>query len=273
MVGATPSTEVPGRLYVCERTKQVTTLQACLKCATEGPGCHIPRGFILSLINENGREGIHVTDITGCLRKGFYKRTEEPRATLLSAYAVRLYGTVIHDAFAKHDEEANTKLVLDFGDVQIVGTADAVYDGTIEDIKTTRWLQPYMLPYGNHLKQILYYAVMLWKSGKPVHKGIIRYVDLSGPSKCRKCKVQHSLCQCGAAIPKGAHNGFWAYTVFWTERDFEIAYQEMNTVVHQLQTAIQMNLAPDGTPSWECRYCDFSGQCKYAQLGAVDENQ
>lgn len=225
--------------------------------------------MILALMHEESknRDGIHVTDLTGCLRRSFLKKTLVPAPAPLSSYATRLYGSLIHDAFAQHDDGANSKLRIDFGDVAVVGTADGVYDersGTVEDLKTTRWLKKYLLPYGNHLKQILYYATMLWKSGRPVRRGTIRYVDLSGPSRCRTCGLQHALCRCGTPIPKSAHNGFASYTVVWSERDFETAYDEMGNAAHALKQALDTGAPLPGDPSWECRYCDFFHECPNA---------
>lgn len=253
------TTQLPTRLsedvrFVCP--KGVRTFADCDTCE----GCEIPRGFLAFLRRKPQREGIHVTDLTGCIRKAYYARTQPEPVMPIWAHTARTLGTIVHDALALYDVNANVPLELDLGSFKVVGTADRVANGVVEEVKTTRWLDPSRLPYGNHLTQIRFYGAILTQLGWTIKGGRIVYVDLTGPSRCKICGKVFGECQ----HMKRGHSGFAAYAETWTPRMLDETFFELQAAAIKLQEAVVNKQPPIVTPSWECRYCDYERICKTA---------
>ena len=71
------------RNYICSGTQHLNvTRQICLGCALEnGHDCGMDYSFLTSFWDwtSDKREGIHVSDLTGCLRRSFYDKTRPRR--------------------------------------------------------------------------------------------------------------------------------------------------------------------------------------------------
>jgi hypothetical protein len=134
----------------------------CLNCALSQQNvCGFDYSLLLALYKDKEREGIHVTDLTGCLRQAYYNKVEAP-LEYPHEMLNRFLGTGIHkhiESFADPDLYDSEMPLSAFG---LVGTADVVYkDGRIIDYKTTRWLTLSRLPYGSHVQQLNIYAALL----------------------------------------------------------------------------------------------------------------
>ena len=152
--------------------------EACLACARTGlQKCGYDYVVLRALYeNHEERPDIHVTDLTGCLRKAWYSKTTRVAETPHSKYAL-MVGSIMHGGLEGSDEYMDAE--LPFNEDGIVGRADVVYkDGRLLDLKTTRWLYPSKMPYGSHALQVNMYAYFLKKSGggKPPSDPVPRYV-------------------------------------------------------------------------------------------------
>ena len=176
----------------CSAGKGIMELDDCLSCALNGENlCGYDYALIKNMMNDEKKESrraeIHVTDLTGCLRKAWYEKVS-PQPEYIHETLARWLGVNFHQSVEGSDDVLDSELPLE--DEGLVGTADIVYkDGRIVDLKQSRWIFPSKLPYGSHATQVNIYAHLLRKMGREVTKLQIQYVDASGPTKCRKCKV------------------------------------------------------------------------------------
>lgn len=250
---------------------------ACLHCALERKGrqpCGLSYPLLKALYKyENGEErrsAIHVTNLTTCLAKSWWEMVH-PQAFYPHERLLVFLGKAVHQIIELSmldDENFESEQPLEgFG---VVGTADLVGQGVIIDAKTTRWLDPTkQLPYGSHQQQVNTYAVLynqqLGEGGTPVETGQIQYIDMSGPTTCRRCRKAYRLqngiptCpSCGAANPK-AHLGA-LIVEFPIDQGPEFA-QWIQIRAGMLQDAIETGNPPEAEPGWICDYCAFTKYC------------
>ncbi len=238
----------------------------CLACALEGKlnYCNIDYALMKALLTDKERTGIHVTDLTGCLRKAFYhKTTTAPEYPHNMMY--RFQGTIAHGVLQFHAEADEAEVPI--AALGIEGRMDIYRQGRIIDIKTTRWLTPSRLPYGSHALQVNYYAAMLRELGKPVTSAAIQYIDLSGPTKCKTCKATYvpddtgelHCPKCGTTYHE-AHTG--AVLVEIPLMPHEEVRQQIIERRDALLKALDDGNAPDKEPSFLCDYCNFVEICK-----------
>jgi len=133
-------------------------------------------------------------------------------------------------------------------------------------LKSTRWLTPSKLPYGSHELQVNIYAEMLRQNGKDVRSAAIQYIDMSGPTKCRTCKVMYvpngagdlSCPKCGKSSNE-AHTG--AVLIEIPLRDPAEIQQLIEERRNKLLKALETGEMPDTEPSFLCEYCPFVEIC------------
>jgi len=171
---------------LCSGGKGEVTREACKACALSGQqNCGFDYILIKAILDDKERFGIHVTDLTGCLRKAWFtKTTTAPEYVHANLY--RLIGNIAHSVLENHGEESEAEVEVKA--MGLEGKMDVYRNGRIIDFKSTRWLTPSKLPYGSHELQVNIYAEMLRQIGKPVTSAAIQYLDMSGPTKCRTCK-------------------------------------------------------------------------------------
>ena len=220
--------------------------------------------LLVFLMEDNERTVIHVTDLTGCLRKAFYTKTSEaeeyPHELL-----VRRLGNAVHEGLERDDPNLQSEMPLSA--LGIVGKADVVYNnGRILDLKTTRWLTPSRLPYGSHAQQVNIYAALLREMGETVTSAAIQYIDLSGPTKCRSCGVYYARIdgtlqcpKCGKANPE-AHLGAVTFEIPLARH--EDVVREITERRDALLRALDRGVAPEAEPGFLCDYCPFKTICK-----------
>ena len=241
---------------------------ACLMCArsqSEQHTCGFDYPLLKSLFNnqeqENRKNEIHVTDLTGCLLKAYFDKTNPP-SEYVHEKLTRWMGNAVHTYAETNDEYVESELPL--AHMGIVGKADIVYkNGRVSDNKTTRWMYINKLPYSSHALQVNIYAWMLRGMGREVNQLQIQYIDMSGPTKCRACRVPvrkiNGEVKCPKCLktPGGAHLGAYLVNVdLMTDSEVEDRIIERK---ERLDASIKMGLAPAAEPGFLCDYCSASG--------------
>jgi CRISPR/Cas system-associated exonuclease Cas4 (RecB family) len=252
---------------ICSATNNEVTMDFCKNCALNAPA---PCGWDYSLIKKahaavQGREGVHVTDLVHCLRRAYYEEIQ-PVPERVSDVLYRIIGTATHSLLeAGEDDNLITELPLEYKGV--VGTVDAYYPDTktIVDYKTTRWLKKAYLPYGDHEMQVNIYRWLLKGNGYEVDRMFLHYIDLSGPSKCRSCKVPLIeeggifLCPvCGKPNKNGHHGTALVEVPMEVLSDID---EYVMTRKEILESAVESKEAPEGEPGFLCNYCQFKDIC------------
>ncbi len=250
---------------LCSAGRGELKREDCLTCAKAGrQTCGFDYILLKAILDTRERTGIHVTDLTGCLRKSWFdKTTTAPEYVHSQMY--RFMGTIAHGVLEQYGSADEAELPASA--LGITGTMDVYRDGRIIDFKTARYLILSKLPYGSHELQINIYAEMLRQQGKPVASAAIQYIDMSGPTKCKTCKVVYQPDETGVlACPKcgrstrEAHTG--AVLVEIELRDSGEIRQLIEERRDILLKALSDNVMPDAEPSFLCEYCAFVNLCE-----------
>lgn len=243
----------------------------CLDCALAydgdqpcGYGYPLLKAIFATQEGDKRANEIHVTDITGCLLKAYLDK-REPAAPYVHDLLYLFIGIAIHGALDINDQNVASELSFEVNGLH--GRADAVFEDTLLDHKTTRWLTPYKLPYGTHADQVNVYNSVFNKS-----RTQIQYIDLSGPTKCKQCKVPMRMIDevvqcpsCGLA-PKSAHLGALIYEVpVVNMRDF------IDTRVSELSIHMSNGTEPEPEPGFLCGYCDHI-KCIHNQKRTIEND-
>jgi hypothetical protein len=120
-------------------------------------------------------------------------------------------------------------------------------------------MTPSRLPYGSHQLQVNIYAYLLRQLGREVNRLFIQYVDMSGPTKCRKCNVPveridgNNVCPKCLSAPREAHLG--ALLIEIPMMDDEEVKSHIETRVGVLRGAMDSGAIPEGEPGFLCNYC------------------
>jgi hypothetical protein len=207
------------------------------------------------------RPEVHVTDMAGCALKAYHDKTS-PAARFVHDMLVLWLGIVVHSAVDIDDAHVTSEIpVSKYG---AVGRVDAIYeDGHVEDAKTTRWMKVNNLPYGSHEEQINMYNAMI---DEPTQDLQIQMIDLSGPTKCRKCSVLYQLIDGMAQCPncggmtKNAHLG--AALVDVSASDPAYMRDVIEERAELIQNALDTGKEPDPEPGFLCGYCPHQ-QCPF----------
>jgi hypothetical protein len=252
---------------ICAAGKGEMSAADCLACALK----HSPRtwcgydyALIKRLLTDAHRTGIHVSDLTGCLKRAYLDKVD-PQPQFVHEKLIVTLGTVAHSFLEGSDEHLTSEMDLEA--MGVVGRADVIYkDGRLVDFKTTRWIYPNKLPYGSHAKQINIYAHLLRKMGHPVTSLAVQYIDMSGPTKCRKCRrayrsdIQGNLsCPVCGGTTKNAHLG--AVLIEIPMEPEEEIEEYIRWKSEELQVALETGIAPPVKPSFLCNYCDHVDGC------------
>lgn len=254
-----------------EEFKEPISEETCLDCARTMNGFQ-PCGYSLALLkgvfkgSEDRSNEIHVTDLNSCLRKAYYGKINK-KPEFIHEMQRRFIGNAIHHYLEEvAGDEIEAELPVENNGV--VGKIDAFSNETITDFKTTRWINPRKLPYGNHIDQLNYYKALFENNGKKAHQLHVQYIDMSGPSICRKCRVPLQLTgglptcpKCGKVISKG-HLG--AVIVNVPIKDKEEVVAEITDKRQALEYALKEKAPPEGEPSWLCNYCPHN-ECEFAE--------
>jgi len=263
------TTQIIDKSIVCSAEKGEMPALECLQCALShgSPPCGYDYSLLTTIYSADRsleRAGeIHVTDLTGCLRKAYYDK-REPSPEFPHERLVRWLGTAIHAESEVRDEWMESEISLEADG--IVGKADILYyDGRLVEKKTTRWLKLGSLPYGSHALQLNIYAWMLRRSGRAVSQLQVQYIDASGPTKCRKCGVPVRMiagelkCPVCLASIRDAHLGAVMVDIpVMTDREVEEIVIPRRD---ELQSSLDMGILPERETVWLCRFCSHADKC------------
>jgi CRISPR/Cas system-associated exonuclease Cas4 (RecB family) len=240
---------------ICSNGYGEVSVPECLDCALAGRNhCGMDYGLLKKIHEGSDRSGVHVTDLTGCLLRAYWGKAR-PKPKYVHEMLVLAMGTAIHGFLEDSDEHMDCELPLEA--MGVVGTADVVYkDGRIVDYKSTRWIYPDKLPYGSHTLQVNIYAHLLRRMGRQVKSLAIQYIDVSGPTKCRACKL--ACPKCGNQ-PRGAHLGAVLVPVpMMSEWEIEKFIEDRRNI---LEMALEAGMPPEAEPSFLCDYCEYQEEC------------
>jgi len=244
--------------------------EACLKCAAshDRPPCGFDYALLKAIYGSSEKSEraneVHVTDLTGCARKAYLDK-REPSPERPHEMLVRWLGSGFHGMVEDQDELFDSELKVAHDG--IVGRSDIVYkDGRLVDLKFTRWMYIDKLPYGSHSLQVNIYAWMLRQMGRKIDRLQIQYIDASGPTKCRKCRLPVRMvggelaCPKCLSAPKGAHLGVYLVDIP-VLTDEEVLYHIQGRK-DNLEAALAMGMAPAREPGFLCSYCAHLDTCQ-----------
>jgi hypothetical protein len=125
----------------CSAGKGEMDHEDCLVCSLKGDTslCGYDYAILRALyshseVEERARE-IHVTDMTGCLRKAWYSKSF-PMSETPHAMYYRGVGTIMHGGLERSDFYLQSEIPFDVEGVK--GRVDMLYkDGRLVDLKTT----------------------------------------------------------------------------------------------------------------------------------------
>jgi len=174
---------------------------------------------------------VYVTELTGCMRRSWYKRKGGYRLT-----KDMIAGTAVHAEllervakelpFAYAESEKSVEKLISIGDIDVwlVGRVDLfIADGdmrTFVEFKTSDWI------FDEHIEQANIYAVML-----NIDKFYICYMPKSDTVKCKE------------------------FTRTWTE-------QNVVERVKRFVEALTKDEPPQKEEDYWCYYCEFKAMCK-----------
>jgi CRISPR/Cas system-associated exonuclease Cas4 (RecB family) len=252
------------KTLLCSGGKGEITKDKCLACARSfKQTCGYDYSLVKIMLSDHERTGIHVTDITGCLRKAWYEKTQTaPEFLHMRAYL--LIGNAMHGHLEANGKEGEVEKTIEA--MGLIGTMDIYRDGVIVDTKTSRWLNPEKLPYGSHAMQVNIYAEMMQSLGHEVKRLFLSYIDMSGPTKCKTCKAVFIPDETGyLSCPRchreysGAHMGAELIEIEMYPR--AEVQQYINERRDRLTKSLETMEAPDREPSFLCDYCSFKQIC------------
>ncbi|MHA1828793.1 MAG: GxxExxY protein [Candidatus Heimdallarchaeaceae archaeon] len=125
-------------------------------------------------LQEDRSDTIHVTDLTGCIRKSYYiKKHGFPLDEKMAFWLI--FGALVHDiltpVIAEHlNGEREVRTVYEYKGVEIQATVDVLAEDVVVELKTCNKI-PYQ-PYQSHIEQINAYMHFF-----DVPLGIIVYVS------------------------------------------------------------------------------------------------
>lgn len=234
----------------------------CLTCAQSDR--NTPCGYSFPVLNailgsqQNRTQEIHVTDLTSCLRRAYHNKVNH-RPQYIHELLKMFIGSAVHDYIEKYNTPETSEVKID--DSNIHGCIDYVDKGHIIDFKTTRWMKTDKLPYSSHELQVNYYSGF-----RPeVTSASIQYIDLSGPSTCRACRVDMRMIngqiQCPKCGYKGDHLGAYQHEVTLWDKDLNKS--EIEDRAEQLRFALDVGSEPPPEPSYLCKYSCPALDCEY----------
>ena len=112
---------------LCSAGRGEVTKEACLACALARKNeCGYDYALLNALFKDKERTGIHVTDLTGCLRQAYYTKTSPP-VEYVHDMLNRFIGTGLHQ-FIEGFESPEFTNEMPLQALGLIGTADVVYD-------------------------------------------------------------------------------------------------------------------------------------------------
>ena len=116
---------------LCSAGRGELKREDCLACAKAGrQTCGFDYILLKAILDTRERTGIHVTDLTGCLRKSWFdKTTTAPEYVHAQMY--RFMGTIAHGVLEQYGSKDEAELPVEA--LGITGKMDVFRDGRIID--------------------------------------------------------------------------------------------------------------------------------------------
>ncbi|MEM4863527.1 MAG: PD-(D/E)XK nuclease family protein [Candidatus Nezhaarchaeales archaeon] len=182
---------------------------------------------------------IHVTDLVyDCIRRSWYDKQVGDVVSDPKGIMAVWIGRMLHEMPVCDEHEVELKYTTPSG-IEITGRMDelCVIDGdvVIIDKKTTRQIPG--KPLDHHVKQLLYYAYMLWKvRGVRASKIAVLYIDVSS------LEVK-------------------PYIIPINQIMIESAGREMEEKAVVLSESLRSGIPPRRQVGWWCSYCSMFRRC------------
>lgn len=262
----------------CPYYKKSIKFKECLECALAND---TPCGYTYSLLKAGSillskpRPRVHVTDLTGCLRRAYFSKVAdyyEPPSQWIAA----ILGIFIHsklEEFAPPGSQVELSLgAMTPSGVEVVGTVDLLTkDGVIIDSKSKRYLSKRLLPSSSNSRQINIYRWLLHENGYEAESGVLEYLALRGSTRCQKCKCELEqrdnkkwVCPKCKKVwdEKKAHRGTYRAKVEIYPLEAVEKWIDEKAVI--LDNALKLGtIAPKigAEGQWICDYCSFRKEC------------
>jgi len=183
----------------CEYRKGLFSKNECLECALKGENkCPYTYALLKRMLRDSTRDEedplhtIHVTDLLGCPRSSFFKKTMKYTDSIDNFY-IRARGTAFHFMIETTEKEQEDiirekEMILPFSvgkgknkkKFELKGKIDEfnVKTGVLVDYKSVKEVPKYNHPYTYHSQQVWIYSYMITKIlGYEVKKMEIVYMD------------------------------------------------------------------------------------------------
>ena len=273
----------------CPHYKRPILFKECLECAlANDTPCGFPYGLLKagSVLLAKPRPKVHVTDLTGCLRRAYFGKVadyyEPPSQWIASILGIFIHSKLEEFAPPGSYTELPLSAVTPSG-VEVVGTVDLLTkDGEIRDTKSKRFLTPERLPDSSNSRQVNIYRWLLHENGYTAKSGVLEYLALRGATRCQKCKCEliqreDKKWECPKCKKewdeKKAHRGTFRAKV--EIYPLEAVEQWVDQRAMILDNALNLGtIAPkiDESGGWVCDYCSFRKECKvFDKLEKVKE--
>jgi len=209
----------------------------------EGQDLEVLEAFYKAVFRECMEEH-HPISVTAlvydCLRRAYYNAVV-PEEIIDPAGKIRVWiGKKLHETSIYPKSE----IELSYRGVH--GRVDE-YDPSskrIVDKKTTRRIP--REPYEHHVKQLLFYKVLMERNGFPVEKATLLYIDVNSTDVA-------------------------AYPIDLSGIDMEDVEMEMLDKAEKLRRALKSGILPPRSMSWLCHYCTYFSWCFLDYIPSVPD--
>lgn len=218
---------------------KLVSFEDCISCAqTTKNECHFTAPIIKAILDreEEKREGITVTQLSGCLRESYLSSKYDYYADLEQLYFA-FRGEIAHLIIERYQEEdaiVEQRFYRKYNGIKISGKPDVILADKklIRDYKTTKEVPRFSYPYRNHSQQLNLYA---WLVPYEIKRLQVVYLDMKG---VKVCEAQ-----------------------LWSEEEVEALLKEKLPV---LDAAFSRGIVPPADfDNWQCNgWCNVKAICR-----------
>ena len=219
--------------------ERFVSFKECIACAeTTINECHFTAPIIKAMVQreKEEREGITVTQLSGCLRESYLSYKYDYYADLEQLYFA-FRGELAHLIIERYQEEdsiAEQRFYREYNGIRISGKPDIILPAKklIRDYKTAKEVPRFSYPFRNHTQQVNLYA---WLVPYEIDRLQVIYLDMKG------VKI------CDAPI--------------WSKREIEEVLEKKLPV---LDKAFKDNIVPPADfENWQCNgWCNVKSICR-----------
>lgn len=168
--------------------QKFVSFKDCIACAeTTANECHFTAPIIKAMVDreEEEREGITVTQLSGCLRESYLRYKYDHYADLEQLYFA-FRGELAHliiERYQERDAIAEQRFYREYNGIKISGKPDIILPDKklVRDYKTAKEVPRFSYPYRNHSQQLNLYA---WLVPYEINRLQVIYLDMKGVKIC-----------------------------------------------------------------------------------------